>query len=163
MPSSLQPNKPINPVRFIVVAWLIAGTLDISAAIIQYYIKTGNSPGRLLRYVASGFFGPSALADGTAMAAWGLFFHFLVAFIFTLFFFWIYPMISRFATNKFLTGMGYGLFVWLVMNLVVVPLSNAPAGPIVLKRAIVGILIIMFCIGLPISLVIGNYYSKKKP
>jgi hypothetical protein len=48
------------------------------------------------------------------------------------------------------------------MNLVVLPLSNAAALPFKTKGIIIGILILMFCIGLPISLFAHRYYSKKK-
>lgn len=149
-----------NPFNTIVLAGLIAGTLDITAACLQYYIKTGKGPGNVLRFVASGVFGTDAFKGGNEAAAWGLVFHYIVAFLFTLFFFWIYPRMKFLSWNKVITGAGYGIFAWLVMNLLVVPLSNAPAIPFVLSKAIVAAAILMVCIGLPISLIVSRYYES---
>ena len=144
----------------ILLAWLTAGTLDITAACTQYYIKTGKGPGGVLRYVASAVFGKEAFAGGTTMSAWGLLFHYMIALLFTLFFFWIYPLLNLGKWNKVITGLLYGIFVWLVMNLVVVRIAMG-ARPIVLKNAAIAMGILMVCIGLPISLIIGRYYQKK--
>ena len=94
------------------------------------------------------------------MAAWGLLFHYIIAFLFTLFFFWIYPLLNLGKWNKVVTGLVYGIFVWLVMNLVVVRIAMGP-HPIVLKNAAIAMGILMLCIGLPISLIIGGYYRNK--
>lgn len=151
-----------DPFRSILLAGFVAGSLDIIAACLQFYIKTGRGPGPVLRYIASGVFGRKAFAGGMPMAAWGLFFHFVIAFLFTLFFFWIYPRINILSRNRVITGLVYGIFVWVMMNRVIVPLSSVPQSPFVLKQAIIATLILMFCIGLPISLITGKYYSQYK-
>jgi hypothetical protein len=151
-----------SPFRSILFAGLLAGVLDIIAACVQFYMKTGKGPGPVLRYIASGVFGKKASTGGMPMAAWGLFFHFVIAFLFTMIFFWIYPKIKFLSRNLIMTGLVYGLLVWVIMNQVVVPLSSAQQGPFVLKQAIKSALIIMFCVGLPIALIIGKYYSKNK-
>ena len=150
-----------NPFKTIILAGLTAGTLDITAAAIQYYIKTGKGPGGVLRFIARGVFGKEAATGGFPMACWGLFFHFVIAFLFTLFFFWLYPKIRLLSKNKIVTGLVYGLFVWSVMNLIVVPMSNTPKLPFDINKAIIAMLILMFCVGLPISLITGKYYSRK--
>lgn len=71
----------------IIKAGLLAGTLDISAACVQYYMKTGKNPDYVLKYVASGAFGKDAFTGGIVMSMAGLLFHYLIAFSFTLFFF----------------------------------------------------------------------------
>ena len=162
MPASDPPVYRRNPLPWILAAGFVAGTLDITAACTQYYIKTGKGPAGVLRYVASGIFGRPALSGGDAMAAWGLLFHYLIAFLFTIFFFLVYPRIPLLSKNKVVTGLVYGLVVWAVMNLVVVPISAVPQGPFKLKNAAIAATILMFCIGLPISLIIGKYYSKDR-
>lgn len=157
---TIEPLK--KPVTTIMLTGLTAGFLDITAACTQYYIKTGKGPGGVLRYVASGVFGKKAFSGGTAMATWGLFFHFIIAFGLTIFFFWLYPKIEWLGKNRILTGLLYGIFAWLVTNLLIVPLSQAPAAPIVLSKAIIAALILMACIGLPISLMINKHYLYKK-
>lgn len=161
-PTNQQPSKAIPT---ILLAGFVAGTLDITAACTQFYLKTGKGPGTVLRYVASGVFGwDKAKAGGTTMAAWGLLFHYIIAFGLTIFFFWLFPKIKLLSKNLIVTGLLYGIFAWCVTVLVIVPLSNTPPpGPFDIKKAAVAATILMFCIGLPISLIIGNYYRKYKP
>ena len=163
MPQSLSTAQPLKkPVTAILLTGLTAGLLDITAACTQYYIKTGKGPGGVLRYVASGVFGKKAFAGGTTMAAWGLLFHFIIAFGLTIFFFWLYPKINWLGKNKIITGLLYGVFAWLVTNLIIVPLSNVPPVTFVLSKAVIAALILMACIGLPISLMANKHYLYKK-
>ena len=163
MPPSLSTAQPLKkPVTAILLTGLTAGLLDITAACTQYYIKTGKGPGGVLRYVASGVFGKKAFAGGTTMAAWGLLFHFIIAFGLTIFFFWLYPKINWLGKNKIITGLLYGVFAWLVTNLIIVPLSNVPPVTFVLSKAVIAALILMACIGLPISLMANKHYLYKK-
>lgn len=158
--TTLKPLKSTVPA--IILTGLTAGFLDITAACTQYYIKTGKGPGNVLRYVASGVFGKKAFSGGATMAAWGLLFHFMIAFGLTIFFFWLYPKINWIGKNKILAGLLYGVFAWLVTNLIIVPLSEAPAGSFVISKAIIALLILMVCIGLPISLMANKHYLYKK-
>ncbi len=91
-------------------AGLIVGTLDIFAALIQFYIKTNKNPITVLNFIASGVFGSDAFTGGTKMAAFGLFFHYLIAFGFTLLFFKLYSRLKVLTPNIFLLGFIYGLF-----------------------------------------------------
>jgi hypothetical protein len=149
------------PIRVILLTWLIAGTMDITAAIIQTYIKFGKGPQGMFRFIASGVFGRKGATGGFPMEVAGLVFHYLIALIWTLLFFWIYPKWPLLSKNKVITGIAYGAFVWTIMNEVVLPLSNAPHLPFVLKKAAIAMGILMVCIGLPISLIAGSYYDKK--
>ena len=67
-------------------AGVIVGTLDILAAFIQFYSKTQKNPIVVLNFIASGIFGKEAFTGGNKMAAFGLFFHYVIAFGFTLLF-----------------------------------------------------------------------------
>lgn len=42
------------------------------------------------------------------------------------------------------------------MNLIVLPLSNVRRGPFDLEQAVIGAVILMFCIGLPIATIVGR-------
>ena len=159
-PSTTHPLK--NAVTAIIISGLVAGLLDITAACTQYYINTGKGPGTVLRYVASGVFGKKAFIGGATMAAWGLLFHFIIAFGLTILYFWLYPKISWLGKNKFLVGLLYGVFAWLVTNLIIVPLSQAPIPHFVISKALIAMLILMVCIGLPISLLVNKHYLYKK-
>jgi uncharacterized membrane protein YagU involved in acid resistance len=160
-----QPSSPIRKYKSVFTAILqtgfIAGALDAIAASVNFTIRTGKNPVRVFRFIASGLFGKTALTGGLLMAGCGLLFHFLIAFSFTTFFFLIYPKINILSKNSIITGLVYGVFVWLIMNKIVVPLSNTPKLPFDLTQTILGIIILMLAVGLPISLMAKKYYTGK--
>jgi hypothetical protein len=136
---------------------LIAGTLDICAAFLTAWLRRGVRPAALLRFVASGLLGPAAFTGGAKTAALGLALHFLIANVATAVFY--------FASRKWLflierpvhSGLLYGVAVYLFMNFVVLPLSLVPRGPITVSGFIIGLLTIMFCVGLPIALIVRRF------
>lgn len=134
-------------------AGLIAGTMDICAACIQYYLRTGKNPENVLRFVASGVFGKEALAGGHLYSAAGLLFHYLIAFSFTVFFFFIYPRLKFLSYNIFLSAVLYGVFTWTIMSRIVLPLSNTPPIPFTWSGAATAAGILIVCIGLPLSII----------
>lgn len=137
--------------KLIIKAGLIAGTLDIIAAFLNFYFKTGKNPVIVLKYIASAIFGKEAMIGGNKMALTGLILHFIIAFIFTTFFALTYKKIWSRLQNTFITAILYGIFVFLVMNLAVVPLSKASQLPFSWSGAITNCIILMVCIGLPLS------------
>jgi hypothetical protein len=149
-----------SAINTILLAGFVAGTLDIAAACTQFYINTGKDPMIVLRYVASGVFGKKAFTGGLPMAAWGLFFHYLIAFGLAIFFFWLFPKIKWVRQNVTLAGLLYGIFAWLITTQVIVSLSRIGHQPIVFSKVIVAVLILMFCIGLPIAYITANHYRK---
>ncbi len=146
--------------KTIMWAWLLAGTLDITAASLYYPLIYKFRLILLYQNIASGVFGERAFAGGIPMAAIGLTFHYLIALTWTILFFLIFPRIRMLSKNSFATGMIYGALVWFAMNLIVLPLSGVQRSPFDIGRAIIAALFLMFCIGLPISLIIGKYYSE---
>ena len=132
-------------------AGFIVGTLDILAAFLYYFIKTGNNPLRVLKFVAGGIFGEKAFKGDSSMYFFGLLFHYLIAFCFTIFFFMVISGIVFLKNNLLLRGILYGLFVWTIMNLLVVPLSSLPGRPFDPMNAIINMLILILCIGIPLS------------
>jgi hypothetical protein len=147
-----------GPWRTIILIGLLAGTLDAVAAI----VISQASPAAVFRYIASGAFGAGrAFSGGDIMIAWGVIFHYFIALSWTLFFFFMYPALPWLKKNKYVVGLLYGIFVWIIMNRVVVPLSEIPARPFNLKGALTGMSILMVAIGLPISILTHRYYLRK--
>lgn len=150
-----------NLISKIIKAGLIVGTLDILSAFIYYFIKTGEkNVFNVLKFVASGLFGKEASSAGNKMIIAGLVLHYIIAFAFTIFFFWLFPKIKTFSKNKILTGVIYGIFIWMVMNLVVVPLSNVGSRPFNMINALINVIILIVCIGIPLSFMATAYYKK---
>ncbi len=153
-------SKPANP---ILTAVLVAGTLDILGAFTQFYIMRKMNPAPIvLKYIASGVFGPDAMKGGAGMMIIGLLFHYLIVLGCVLAFYWLYPRVSVMRYNKWLTAVVYGLLVWVVTNLVIVPLSLVRRGPFNLNNALIAMLILIVMIGIPLSFIIGNYFDRRK-
>lgn len=151
---SILPSKVIK-------AGAIVGTLDILAACTYYAIKTGGSnPLNVLKFVAAGVFGKDASTGGGMMILAGLIFHYCIAFAFTVFFFWLFSKTLVLARNKIMTGVLYGIFIWTVMNLVVIPLSNIPPRPFNVVNSIINAVILIVCIGLPLSFMANKSFAK---
>lgn len=133
-------------------AALLVGTLDICAALAQFYLNTGKLPFKpVLTFVASGLLGKDAFTNGDGMMLVGLLIHYLVATAFTVFFFLTIAKMEFAKQHPLLTGIVYGAFVWVVMNLVVLPITNANRLTKEFWNVTIGILILICCIGIPLS------------
>lgn len=161
MSASLDLTKNQRPFSIILQAGLLAGTLDILAACTHAYLTSNVSPAAVLRFVASGVFGKAAFSGGLPMALAGLLIHFLIALAWASIFYLLYPSIRKISNNWIINGLVYGVIVWSVMNLVAVPLSSAPAGPIKFPNAFIAMGILILCIGLPISWIVQRKYNQQ--
>ena len=142
----------------IIKAGTIAGVLDALAGIVVYYIWFGFNPFQVLQFIASGAFGPSAMNGGWGMIAAGTGFHFLIAYVCAALYF-LAAIRWHLLTDKAATfGLLYGIAIWLVMNLIVIPFSAIPPAPFDALLAIVGILWHMVLVGLPIAWITRNHY-----
>lgn len=147
--------------KTILYAGLVAGTFDIIAAITIYAFILQKTPAvKILQSIASGVFRKEAYNGGSLMAFCGLGLHYLIALTFAWFYFTIYPFLPFLKKNTIVSGFLYGIFVWIIMNLIVLPI----AFPKLPERhfdfpLILSIVILMFCIGLPIAYIARKYYS----
>jgi hypothetical protein len=129
---------------------LIAGTLDIIAAFLNFMLKGGKNPVVILRYIASGLFGRELANSQRIMPLLGLLLHYFIALTFTLFYFFVaHKILGRLAWP--FAGTFYGIGVWVVMNKIIVPLSLIPPRPSTLSNDLTQMGILILCIGLPIA------------
>ena len=143
-------------------AGLIAGTLDIIAAAINYYIKTGKDPIPMLKGIAYGAIGSSATKGGIEMALLGLLIHFFIAMAFTFLFFLLAKQIPALVKIPLPIGVVYGILVWAAMRFIILPnLSHIKQKPIVgqeaVNNAIISAAIIVVCVGLPVAFLARRY------
>jgi hypothetical protein len=136
---------------------LIVGTLDITAAFLTAWLRAGMGPVRLLQFVASGLLGPAAAEGGIKTAVLGLALHFLIATIWTVVFYLASRKWLSLIERPLMFGLLYGIAVYTFMNFVVLPLSRVPPRTITPIGTTIGLLTIMFCIGLPIALVVRRF------
>lgn len=140
---------------------LLVGTFDILAALINFYISTGKSPIVIFKYISSGVLGADAFAGGTGIVLMGLLLHYIIALSFTILFCILYYNVKLPPNYKIFTGIAYGIFIWAIMNLVIVPLSHTPKSPFDISHALKEMLILIFMIGLPLSFFTGRFIFSK--
>jgi len=137
----------------ILAAGLVAGTLDIAAAIALTLARGGRIV-RMLQGIASGLLGRAALEGGPGTAAIGLLLHFVIATGAAAVYYAASRRLSVLVDRPVLSGLAYGVVVYLVMNLVVLPLSAIGWHPPRASAAEVLVPIHMVCVGLPIALMV---------
>ena len=147
--ASTQTPKALLP---ILVGGLVAGALDLTSAFITFGWGVP-------RAIASGLLGAKALHGGLGTWILGVALHFLIAFSAAA----VYCISSwklGFLKDHFLVcGLFYGIAVFLVMNLMVLPLSAVPFNThtFTLGGLIQGLLVHMLIIGLPISISVWKF------
>jgi len=145
--------------RPILIGTLLAGTLDILAAI-GLTLVYGRDPMAMLRYVGSGPF-PAATTMGTAGSALGLAVHFALMAVMVAVYVAAAARLPSLRARPVLWGTLYGLATYVVMNLIVVPLRFEGAFPPSTR----GIVTQLFChivlVGLPTALIAARHLRRR--
>lgn len=149
---------PQTLARPIMLATLVAGTLDILAAI-GLTLFYGRPVAGMLRFVASGPF-PGATDWGAAGAALGLAVHFTLMAIMVAIFVLAARRRPALRYNPLKWGVLYGLVTYVVMNLIVVPLRFPAAFP----PSVMSVATQLFChivlVGLPIAWLTARHFER---
>lgn len=134
----------------IAVATLVAGTLDIFAAI-GMTLSYGRKVDAMLRYVASGPF-PGAPHWGASGAALGLAVHFTLMAIMAAIFVLAANRWPQLKARPIYWGVAYGLVTYVAMNLLVVPLRFGafPTNPVGIASQL---LCHILLVGIPMALI----------
>jgi uncharacterized membrane protein YagU involved in acid resistance len=141
---------------------LIAGALDLTAACVVSWLRAGVKPVRIMQSISSGLLGSDAYNGGAKTAALGVVLHFLIATIWTVVFYAASRKLRFLLEQPVLWGLVYGVIVYAFMNFVVLPLSALPPArtPPTLTGRMIQMLIIMFCIGLPIAIIVRRFSKQ---
>jgi hypothetical protein len=147
--------------RPILIATLVAGTLDILSAFV-FAGMAGMSPQGVLTYVASGPFGDGVRGGGALWAAAGLAVHFAIMAGMAGAYFLAAPRFPALVRHPVAAGLAYGILLWLVMYWVVKPL-RWPEAP--LPHTAWGIGNALFShgllVGLPIALIAARHWRSR--
>src|SRR5215471_20354762 len=146
------PGGVEGPWSLIARVGLIAGTLDISDALIFSYLH-GATPIRVFQYIASGLIGLKSFQLGWMSVVLGVGVHYFIALTWTAVFYSASRKFTILIRRPVVSGSLYGVAVYLFMNLIALPLSGVPHAtrPVTLASRVNGVLALMFCIGLTIS------------
>jgi len=140
-------------------AGLIAGILDITSAFVIAEIK-GTGSIRMLQGIASGLLGQRSFDGGMATAGLGLAIHFLIAFTAAAVFYAASRKFSSLTQHAVVSGLLYGIAVYIFMYWMVVPLafSNVRHS---MSRDVTAVIIHIVLIGLPIALVVRRFPKQQ--
>ena len=155
-PTATHPARKPNALLAILWGGLACGVLDISAALVVYGYF-GAKPVRLLQGIAGGLLGPRTFDGGFATALLGLVCHFVIAFSAAAVYFAASRGVPFLVQHAVVSGAVYGVGVYFFMNRIVVPLSLATKYPFSFKMMLIGVVIHIFCVGLPISIATRRY------
>jgi hypothetical protein len=148
--------------KTILIAGAVAGTLDVTGALIVYTAILKKATVLLiLQRIAAAAFGLRALKGGYSMALWGLIFHYIIAFSFAAAYVLIYPYQPLMRKSRILSGVLYGILVWIIMNRIILPMTKLPSIRFQWSGALIGAALLIFFIGLPIAFITDASYKKK--
>lgn len=147
--------------RPILTATLIAGTLDILAAVTMTLLY-GRDPMAMLRYVGSGPF-PGATDMGTAGSLLGLAVHFALMAIMATVFVLAATRLRALWQKPVVWGFLYGVGTYVVMNLLVVPWRFDRPLPSTLSAIGPQLAFHIFLVGIPIALVAAKHFRSRSP
>ncbi|HEY6176102.1 MAG TPA: hypothetical protein VIX73_16725 [Kofleriaceae bacterium] len=109
--------------RIAVVGGLVLGTTDLLFACTFAAINSRASPVRVFQSVARGVLGMASYNGGAASAVLGVVLHYVIAISMALVYYAASRRYPALALRPLLYGPPYGLLLYLIMNLVVLPLS----------------------------------------
>jgi hypothetical protein len=146
--------------RTIAFAGLVAGILDITSAFVIAGLK-GVGSIRMLQGIASGLLGARSFEGGMATAGLGLAIHFLIALTVAAVFYAASRKLTFLTERPVISGLLYGVAVYLFMYWIVVPFVFVNARHSV-TRDVTAVIVHMLLIGLPIALVVRSS-SRQQP
>lgn len=144
-------NQP-RALSTILCGGLTVGVLDGLAAVILSALR-GVSPARVFQYIASGLLGRASFNGGFKTVLLGVLLHFLIAFGVATVFYFASLRLPALTRQAVLSGVGYGVIVYFVMQYVVLPLSAIQKGPFSFTAMLRGLIVHMICVGLPVALI----------
>ena len=143
--------------KAILFGGLLAGVLDITAASLNNWLRNGRSPVLTFQSVAGGLYGAETYNGGYRTAVLGLALHFFIALTAAAVFYMASRKLKLIVNQPVLSGVLYGIAVWLFMYLIVLPLSAWKTSTYTFSSVLTGVLIHIFCVGLPIALIVRRF------
>jgi uncharacterized membrane protein YagU involved in acid resistance len=131
----------------ILLGGLIAGTLDVGAAA----LVNGRSPLVILLVIASGLLGKASLQGGLPAVVLGLVLQWLMSLVIAAIYVLVSNRIPELKQHWIAGGLTYGVGIFVVMNYVVVPLSEIGRIPQFTSWTFGGNVIAMLGFGLLIA------------
>lgn len=144
-------SRPLRGMRFAALVILLLATADLLFACTYWRALRGVPPVRIPQNIAAGLLGARAFAGGGSTVALGVLLHYGIMAVMVA----VYDLSARRMTvlieRPWVFGLLYGAVLFVVMNLIVLPLSAAPKAP-VMPGWIVSSIVVHLVIGVAIAL-----------
>ncbi|HVX50076.1 MAG TPA: hypothetical protein VHB48_07955 [Chitinophagaceae bacterium] len=170
--SSFAVSKRSSLFKTVLQAGLVAGTIDALFAVADFLITARANPVIIFWYIASGAFGsassPKILINAniitqTLYAIAGVAFHYFIAFAFICILILVFPLLKKWLHSFVIIAVLYGIFAWLVMNYIVLPLAFDGKMPLYTLKTMLSVSYLIIAIGFTGSLYAARFYKKAKP
>jgi len=152
--------KKSGALRAILTAGVVVGVLDISSAFVIWW-QRGVTIQRGLQGIAAGLLGAKSYEGGMATAGLGLALHFFVAFVVVSIFYLASRKIPFLTTQPLISGVFYGIGVYIVMYWFVLPTAFSTFRHR-LSNELIEAAIHVCLIGLPTAFIVRRYSQLTK-
>ncbi len=163
-------TNTVAPISRLLAAGALVAVLDGAFAVALYvYVLRACSAAQLWQSIAGALLGRAAFRGGTATVALGLALHFAVAYGWTLAYAALWATSGQLreltATTRgaLAAGAAFGVFIWLAMDFVVVPLTRATATPLWSPVFVILLTWHALGVGMPIALIVRDPNRRGDP
>src|SRR5437016_8867790 len=150
--------KKFRALRAIVTAGVVVGILDISSAFVIWW-QRGVALQHGLQGIAAGLLGTKSYEGGMATAGVGLALHFFVAFVVVSIFYLASRKIPFLTTQPLISGIFYGIGVYVVMYWFVLPTAFSTFRHRVANELLEAAIHVCL-IGLPTAFIVRRYAQR---
>lgn len=148
-----------------VVASLAAGLTAAAAEmviVIPAQAALGVSPARVFQFIASGALGKTAYVSGAFGVAVGIAAHLLISLVAAGVYVAVLLRIPALGRRPLIGGAAFGLFVYLMMTFIIVPLSRIGPQPLPSRiLAAISVAVHLFAFGVPLALVATSLLRER--
>lgn len=147
----------------LVLTSFLAGTTYWAALLGLFLLRGGESAVPLFQFIASGLLGQDAYQLTPWIPYIGVAIHYLIAFGWSWLTWQLYPRLLQRLPSIFIQAAVVGLIIWLVMNLLIIPLSRAtPVASVTVSSAVLGIVLTSMAFALPSIMRIRSYTTGSR-
>ncbi len=138
---------------------LLSGAIDLAYACTYHGLVSDVPPMRIFQAIGSGILGNASFDMGATSATVGVIAHFAILTIAAGLFNFARRRFAYLRDHAYVSGMIFGVGIWLTMNYLVLPLSAAPHFKSTLQGALSDFAVHVLLLGPAISLV-AKYFDR---
>ena len=137
----------------------VVAVLDIANAMTFWWLYRGTPPRAILQSIAAGLLGQDAFSGGAPAALLGACLHVFIATSVAAVYYLACVAVPALIHRPVVAGGAYGAGVYLVMNFLVLPLSNARSAPDLWAWFLANFIGHVVLVGMPVAF-IARLYSR---